>query len=72
MENFKWENYRDTKEGRHRLSVSCCVLLEPEVLVEARLHLGYVFCNTKVVFTKWHSSQITFLTFISVSNQWRW
>jgi hypothetical protein len=52
MENFKWENYRDTKEGRHRLSVSYCVLLEPEVPVEARLHLGYVFCNTKVASTK--------------------
>ena len=72
MENFKWENYRDTKEGRGRLSVSYCVLLEPEVPVETCLHLGFVLCNTMVASTKSNSSQVTFMTFFSVSSEWRW
>jgi hypothetical protein len=63
MENFELENYRDTAEGRHRIGVSYCVLLEPEVLEEASLDLGYVSCITKVTSIKCHSAHIAFLTF---------
>jgi hypothetical protein len=46
MDNFKWQSYKDTTEGRCRMSVSYYVLLEPEVLVEASFHLIYEPCYT--------------------------
>ena len=75
-EKFKWQNYRDTGEEETQLGCLICALLESEVLVEASVCLDYVSYNTKVASTKCHSfvtkSQLTFLPFFSVSNEWRW